>query len=252
MPREKYSDFAILRRLPPWMRGPWQDKLATAIFGPFDMLWEGALEALKSGFVQHCPDDAVEFHARERKLEPKEGETIAALRQRAYEAWTFWSTLGPSLNLIAAINFYIGFTAQLWGFTNSGSWYLGYTGGHSDDDDTANWSRHFMVVGLGSHPWARPVVGPGLVVGPELLVGIDMTTTELSRIRRIYRKHRPAHMVGGDLYVLFDATLPVNVAVVDHNASSDFVKLPLHVQMVGYEHHGMFVGPSMIVGQTFV
>ncbi len=251
MPREKYSEFA-LRRRPPWLRGVWAEKLWTAVYGPWDMFWEGALEALKSGFVKHCPDDAVPLHARERQLEQKDGESIAALRQRAYEAWTWWSTMGPSLNLIAAINFYIGFTATLWGFTNSGAWYSGYTGGASDDDDTENWSRHFMVVGLGNHPWARPIVGPGLVVGPDLLVGIDMTTNELSQIRRVYRRHRPAHMVGGDLYVLFDGTPVADVAVVNHNASSDFVKLPLHVQMVGYEHHGMIVGPSMIVGQTFI
>lgn len=251
MARETYEAYA-LRRLPKWLRGTWADKTWSVLFGAFDLTWAAILEAVKSGLIMHSPDDAVDAHARGRLLERATGESTAALRERARDAWTFWSELAPTNKLVEAINFYTGLSpATLWGFTNSGAWHLGYTGADSEDDNTDNWSRHFMVVAKGSHPWLRPTVGSGLTVGPGLLVGITMTSSELSLLRRAYRDHRPGHMVGGSAYILFDATPAADVAVVDHQASGDYAVIPLQVQMVGYEPHGMIVGDHMPVGHTF-
>lgn len=243
---ERYA----LQMLPRWLRGDWMDRLwLTLLHGPLDVADQAARDAVDCGLVERCPEDAVPYHARERQLEDVAGESVEALRTRTVEAWDFWSNIGNSVNLNQAINLYLGYAVSLWYFR---LWVLGYTGGSSDDNNSDNWTRDFMVIELDDHAWTRPVIGSDLVVGPGLMVGITMTSSELSRIRRIYRKHRPGHMVGGDIYVLFDATPGASVAVVDHEASSDYARLPLHRQMVGYVTQGLTVGQHLAVGAEFV
>lgn len=250
----RYEDYAK-RLLPKWMRGPWLDKLWTAIlWGPIDLIDVDREEAAKAALVEHCPDDAVEVHARERLLEPIVGESIAALRERVKSAWTFWSELGPTAKLQEALRLYTGLPGlRVYDCNTQGDDWLGGYAGLSDGEDAnaANWSRHFIVVPKSSHSWERPAVGAGLVVGPGLMVGLTMTQTELSRIRRAYRRHRPAHMVGGDIYVDFEPGNDPDAIAALHDGSADFSRLPLHRQMVGYGPHGMTVGPTLIVGQEF-
>ena len=242
---QKYAE----QLLPRWLRAAWMDRLWKALlYGPIELLDDDKIEAAKVGLLSHAPQDAVDHYARERQLDRLDGESTEQLRERALDAWTFWSELGPNYKLVEAFNLYTGLQATLWAARH---WVDGYTGGVSDDDNADNWSRHWLVVELGSHPWTRPVVGPDLVVGPGLMVGVTMTETELSRIRRTYRRHRPSHMVGAELYIIFDATPGASVAAVNHAASSDYARIPLHRQMVGYVPLGMTVGPSMVVGHTY-
>jgi hypothetical protein len=245
---------AANRLLPRWMRGGWFESLWTAVLhGPLELLDQDKVNAVNVGLVERCPADAVRYHAAERQLERLAGESDEALRIRALEAWTFWSEMAPTGKLTDAITLYTGLSGVRVYVCNTQSddWLAGYVPlADGEDDNTDNWTRHFVVIPASGHPWTRPVVGPGLTVGPGLMVGLTMTQVELSRIRRAYRRHRPAHMVGGDIYVLFDGTTPASVLAA-HDASADFSRLPLHRQMVGYGPHGMTVGPHLIVGYEF-
>lgn len=240
--------------LPRWLRGTWMDRLWTALLhGPIDLLDQAKIEAAKVGLVEHGPDDAVDHYARERQLERIDGESTEALRTRALEAWEFWEGVSTGTGLRDAIRLYTGLAGlEVYDCNTIGDdWLSGWAPlSDGEDNNTDNWSRHFIVIPASSHSWTRPVVGPGLTVGPGLMVGLTMTSDELSRIRRAYRRHRPSHMVGGDIYVLFDGTSAAAVLSA-HDASADFSRLPLHRQMVGYEPHGMTVGPSLIVGYEF-
>jgi hypothetical protein len=238
-------------KLPRWLRGTIADSMTTVIGGMIDTDIEGAKDAVKAGLLADCPDDAVGYHARARLLDPLVGETIAALRARALDAWTFWSELGPTVNLRAYLRTVSGAaTLELYDQAND-DWQAGAS--TTDDDANAdNASRHVIVIPE-THPWARDTVGPGLVVGPELIVGIDMTSTELSAIRHAYRKHRPANMVGIDIWVIFSADTAAQV-LADHGhggGTIDAIRLPLHRAMVGYSHHGMIIGESAVVGEVF-
>ena len=237
-------------RLPRWLRGKWSDRLTTVVGGMMDALVVASKDAANQAFVEHCADDAVPYHLRERLLEPLDGETIAAQRLRAQGAWDFWSTLAPTSALRDAIRLYTGLAdLEIYSFSGdntSAAWSDGWVPGLDDDGDGDNWSRHTIVIPQ-THPWARPVVGPGLIVGPGLMVGLTMTLNELQRIRRVYRKHRPAHMVGMLIHVLLDATTAADY-VLDHSFTSDVVKIPLHVMEVGYPATGAVVGQPMIVG----
>lgn len=244
-----YETF-LQARLPRWLRGTDADRLTSVIGGMVDTDNTGAVEAVYAGLVALCPADAVEYHARDRLLTRLPGETDEALRERAIDAWTFWADLHAAANFQDFMRLVAG-TDQLYVFDQANdNWQAGGTGYSDDDTNSDNASRHAIVV-QAPNPWARDVVGPGLVVGPQLIVGIDMTADELSRIRAAYRFYRPANMVGTDIYVSFDNTRDAFDTLSDHQDPTDMIRIPLHRQMVGYRHHGMTVGSAMYVGVQF-
>ena len=246
-----YEDF-FKARLPRWLRGKFADRLATVLGGGCDALVASAKDAANQAFVEYCADDAVPYHMRERLLEPLEGETIAAQRVRVAGAWDFWSGLGPTTALRDAIRLYTGLTAlDVWPFNGdntASAWVTGYVAGINDDNNTDNWSRHAITIAQ-PHPWDVPVVGPGLIVGPDLMVGLTMTLTELRGIRRAWRRHRPAHMVGLVIVVILGGKAGEDVRA-DHAVTADVVKLPLHMTAVGYPATGATIGPGFQVGHA--
>lgn len=246
-----YADF-FQARLPRWLRGRWADAMTSVVGGVFDALNSSAKDAANQAFIEYCADDAVPFHMRERLLEPVDGETVAAQRIRAKGAWDFWTGVATTTGLQDAIRLYTGLEAlEVWPFNGdnvTAAWVTGYVAGINDDDNTDNWSRHAITIAQ-PHPWEVPVVGPSLVVGPDLMVGLTMTRTELSRIRRAYQKHRPAHMVGLIIYVILDTT-PGEDIQTSRVAATDVVRLPLHMTAVGYPATGATVGPGLRVGHA--
>ncbi|MGL4442660.1 MAG: hypothetical protein ACRCU1_03475 [Alsobacter sp.] len=216
-----------------------------------DSFVTNAKDAANQAFIEYCADDAVPYHMRERLLEPVEGETIAAQRVRAQGAWDFWTGVATTPGLQDTIRLYTGLSAlDVWPFNGDNvkaSWVTGYVSGINDDNNTDNWSRHAITIAQ-PHPWDVPVVGPGLVVGPDLMVGLTMTLTELKQIRRAWRRHRPAHMVGLIIYVILDGS-PGEDLQTDHSAAP-VVKLPLHMTAVGYPATGATVGAGLRVGHA--
>ena len=191
----------------------------------------------------------VDKHGASRLLERLDSESTDAYRERIVAAWDFWSGVGTATGLQDALRLYIGCDA-LYLFAvqpNADDWTAGAA--YSDEDSNAdNWSRHAMVIGQ-PHSWVREAVGTGLVVGPDLMVGLSMTESELKRIRRIYRKHRPAHMCGIEMFILLDATDPIAVQLAHDAADPEVVRIALGpAPMVGYLSHSMVVGSSMAVG----
>lgn len=248
MARETYEAWA-LRRLPRWLRGTALDKFSSIIFGQFDLVYQAARDAASATFITSAPADVVDKHGASRLLERLDSESTDAYRERIVAAWDFWSGVGTATGLQDALRLYIG-CDELYLFAvqpNADDWTAGAA--YSDEDSNAdNWSRHAMAIGQ-PHSWVREAVGTGLVVGPDLMVGLSMTESELKRIRRIYRKHRPAHMCGIEMFILLDATDPIAVQLAHDAADPEVVRIALGpAPMVGYLSHGMMVGPTATLG----
>lgn len=242
---ERYSEH-WRRILPPWLRGNTTDKVWTAVFDLLDAVKLSADQAMKAHFIERAPIDAVNLHGKDCEIERLPGESTEAYRLRLLGKWEFKRTMSTRPGLPDKLRQYIGPSVHLFDLANDG-----WTGGVASGEDfnTANWSRIAMVIEQ-PHAWVRQAIGSGLVVGPETIVGVSMTRTELSRIRRLFRIMRPAHVVGIDIFVVFDSTSAPDVAA--EHASADAIKLPLGPgAMVGYPHHGMTVGDGLIVGQEF-
>jgi hypothetical protein len=239
------------RRAPRWFRRQDDDvgdRWITAVGGMLDLARNGARLAARAGLVAKCPDDAVPYHGEQRRIEPlNASETVDAWRARLVDAWDHWDC-GTTAALEALIGLYADCTATLYDSANAGWFTKIFDAGYGDANDD-NWSRASLV--LTDHSWVRVAIGPGLVVGPETVVGLSMTGTELRRIRRVWREKRPAHMVGADLVVVMDATTPADV-LADHSYSTGPYDLWATAlgpyKLIGYTHHGMTVG-GITVGE---
>lgn len=223
------EDYAF-RLLPRWMRGTWCDRIMVQLFGTMDGLVDASKDAAKCGLVSECPPDALEYHGVTRLMERKSGETDESFRLRLMDAWNHWSGSGTKSGLQAILSFYSGCSGLTIYDERNDSWFDGATGSFDDSNDS-NWSRLWVVIPQ-PHTWTRPLVG-GVTVGPEQIVGITMTGSELSQIRRVFRKYRPAHVTGAELFVVFDSTPAANV-LAGHGVTAELVRMPLHVTMVGY------------------
>lgn len=214
-----------------------------------DGLIDNAKDANKAGLVESCGPQALPYHGDARMIERGPGETDEAWRLRLIDAWDHWGTSGTKAGLQDILRFYVD-EVGLYVFDVVNDDWTGGATGTWDDANGDNWSRLWIVIEE-PHRWDRPVVGTGVVVGPDTLVGITMTGTELSQIRRVFRKYRPAHVTGGEVVVLLDD--PPSTADdmrLDHSvAGTDAVFMPLQVQMVGYR--GAIVGSALSVGTDF-
>jgi hypothetical protein len=246
-----------------WLRDVWHDKLWTVLFGGLDPVIDGGKVGEKCAFVSvaghpedECPDDAVPYHGRARLMHQTPWESLGAYRLRIKDAWSSWGNMGPKTVTVDGETY--GLRDTIRHYTNlpdleiydlaNDNWLGG--AGSGEDGTGTNWSRVAIVIPQ-PHDWEVPVVGPGLVVGPETLVGIDMTASELSNIRRSFRDHRPAHVIGIDIYVVFDATTPAAL-LADRSLTTEYVRIPLGpMPLVGYVNHGMVVGQGCIVGHEF-
>ena len=238
-------------RTPPWLRGTWATKFLTVAYGLFDLVNRSVLDAARSGMVETCPTDAVAYHARARMIDPILGEATESLRVRLLSAWSHWSESGTKAGLQAKLREYLPEAPDLVVYDIAGDgWTSGAVLDGYDDDNADNASR-LMVVIPKDHPWDTELVGPGLVVGPELLVGISMPASRLAAIRSVFRKYRPANCIGIGIDVLLDATTAAD-HLADHDVTNRLARLPLHRALVGYQQHGLTVGPHLVVGQEFV
>lgn len=250
MSAPKTFEEAGFSRTPRWLRGIWGDRFLTVCYGIFDTVNAAAVQAARAGAVETCPDDAVEAHAESRMIEPLPGETTEALRLRAIDAWAHWTGANNTWLEEKIVEYMPGTDrVSVYDIAND-DWTGGAALDGYDDDNGDNASRLMLVFDATYHPWDRDVVGPGLIVGPELLVGITMTGTELSRLRRIFKRYRPGHMIGIGADVIMDGTTAA-AHLADHAATADLVRLPLHAPLVGYQQHSMTTGPHLVVGQGF-
>ena len=221
------SEAYAFRLLPRWMRGDWADRLWTVIFGSVDGIRESAKEAAKAGLVTECPADALPYHAAARNIERIPGETDDAWRLRLQAAWDHWPSTKAELQQI--LRDYVQ-VDELYVYDIAGDAWTDGSTGTMDDANGDNWSRPWIVIGA-PHPWTVPTFG-SFSFGPDSLWGITMTGTELSRIRRLFRRYRPAHVTGGEVFVLMDAGLPSDTLA--RHDFNDHVRMPLQLQMFGY------------------
>lgn len=249
-----YSLERVLGRLR-WLRDEWSDKVWTVGFGNIEYFKRAAEAAVNIAFVDHCPDDAVPYHGRSRMLSQTPWESLAAYRLRIKDAFPFWQNLGPKTvtvdgevrGLQEAMRFYTGVDSLTIFDIPNDHWDAGDPGTGNDDEDEDNWSRVSVVIPQ-PHDWEELIAGPGVVAGPELLAGITMTRSEQANIRKTFREHRPGHVIGIDIYVIFDATTAAAV-LASHVASASYLRMPLGpIGLAGYLTHGMYAGAALVCG----
>jgi hypothetical protein len=235
----------LYRLAPRWLRNEYADALLTVVGGLVDVMVAGAKDAAKLGLVDAAGSEGVRAIARERMIEPFDGESAEALRLRAADAWQHWADSGTDAGLTALLRAYSGVSDLEVLDVRQDNGAI-----HFDDSPRPEmWSRLWVSIPDGHY--VPPTVGSGLVVGPGTLVGVDMTVEELRRYRRIFRRYKPGHVYGAGMWVNVSAVVydPADAsAVAAGHAAGDIVYIPIHVDSIGPQ---IAVGAGIVVGHVY-
>ena len=134
-----------------------------------DVILDGTTEAVGARFPSFCATDALQYLGRDRRLVRGPNEATASFRARlkgAFDAWTLAGTVS-------------GLTGQLEAFGLTGFVVIE---NHQWDDpwphDPDNWSRFWVVVPEGGHPWTTSI-----------------PSDDEQTLRKIIRAWKPAHTI---------------------------------------------------------
>lgn len=239
----------LARKLPRWLLGTWGQRWAEGIGYLLDVALDNSKQSAKEGFILDCSDEAVPYHARDRRIEILSTDTYQTLRNRAANAWVSKSEMGPREGLQTLLRDLIGVSTIRIFDVSRNHWLSGYVNEDNlEDDDIDNWSRLWLVIPT-PHLWEPVLFSDDEVIGPESTFGSTMTTSELSFIRRLVRENRPGHMDPMEFYLIFDSTTATAV-LADHDASADYIRVPLYQTHVNYPHADTF-GDANVFGETF-
>ena len=191
MPLRTYRQWA-LELSPPWLRGPWGEKLLNVLGGVFDEAYGTIFEAGAAASVDapSFPNDALGLLGSERNIERYPAETDAEYKARVKGAWESWAQAG-TMRLVSELA-YLGFTAEI-----KENWTWNW------DGDSANWSRFWVVIT--GHDWAATHWADGRHWG-EGVWGCDATVEEMNALIRLVMKWKPGHAT------------PILVIVMDNGA----------------------------------
>jgi hypothetical protein len=191
-----YTQWA-LDNSPPWLLGPWGEKLVRAIGRVFDDAYSTVFEAGAAGSVDapSFPNDALALVGSERNIERYPAETDSQYKLRVKNAWDSWSQAG-TMRLVAELD-YLGFEATIKeNHTSSWDW----------DGDADNWSRIWVVItghDWGVSNWGEGTIGTGVW-------GCDASQHEAATLLRLIRKWKPGHIVPITIVVMDAGTWASN------------------------------------------
>ena len=196
-----YDDYQV-RFAPSWLQDEggalWNRILGLAK----QMLVEGARAAVKMRFADVAPLDALPALLEDRNLDPAWREDEKSVRARIKAAWSTWQKAGTKAGMSEAL--------ELAGYTT-------YEIREQPQDGTLAWWE-FEVWLYPPFPWSDEYLAdgrwdePGVWEDGGVWAG-DMPAPDLSRVRLVVRKWKPAHTVCRRIVVVhagetWDATAP--------------------------------------------
>lgn len=193
-----------LELAPPWLLGPVGEKYTQWLGLLEDLNVETALQAMKASklLADTFHMSGLRYIGMERIMPRYPSETDSAYLVRLVGAWVAWKQAGTWQAIVSQLAAY-GVTAQVYVQNRAGP--LGVAGSGSAwdwDDDSANWSRFFVVIT--SHPWSSWDWGAvGVTYGDGHTWGSTATVEEVTGVREIIKHWKRAGMVFPHIIVDF-------------------------------------------------
>lgn len=181
--------------LPKWLQTTNGLALSRGYGDYLDTWWLRAKDAAFCALPLFCPDDALEYHARNRGIERWPGESLDSWRARIVSAPRDLVWVGTDYGVYSALAS-IGLTCVI--VRDSGRVYDGtsYTACPWEHDGTDQWARQWVIVT--GHPWTLEYVSradinasystAALYGATGKTAGISASLVELDVLRRIVRK----------------------------------------------------------------
>jgi hypothetical protein len=188
----------VEKRSTTWMLGNYFLRLLGVKALLLDASFEGYTQALTAPWPLE-PDvtaDKLALVGEERGMPRYPIETDDQYAQRLVGAWDAWKQAGNEAAIIAQL--------QAFGLSNieiktNADW--------NWDNDPTNWSRFWVVINEGGHPWDyRGWWGDGRAWGAGSVWGINATHEEVLSIRNIIQKWKPAQVINPWIIIVIDST----------------------------------------------
>ena len=191
---------------PPWMAGPVGELYVQGMGVWHDLHVESAVQAVKARFMTSDTfhESGLDPLGKERDIPRFAQETNLAYRNRLHDAWNAWQEAGTYKAIVDQLGLF-GVTAEIWEQGQNGPAPVKTSGDIWDwDDDTANWSRFFVVVT--AHPWTDDGDwgDPG-TYGDGGTWGTSATAEEVETVQGIITHWKAAHVVYPHVIVVLNA-----------------------------------------------
>ncbi len=189
---------------PPWMVGPVGELWTSALGFWFDMQAEAAVQAVKAAQLRsdtfHV--SALPLIGNERQMPRYPIETDDQYNLRLRGAFGTWAKAGNFQAIIDQLAI-IGLTAEIWEQGQNGPSPLQDSAAIWDwDDDTANWSRFFVVIT--GHPYTERVWDDGWTYDDGGTWGSDATVEDVQLVQSIVTHWKKAATVYPHIIIVMD------------------------------------------------
>lgn len=174
------SDFIDyqLAHAPPWLLGPWGEKLMRLLGQAKEDQSERTKLAVKARFIDLAPPDAIPDLGKDRVMLRAPGEADDAYRERLARAFDIWPTAGTETGLLELF--------RVAGATNVTI---------TEDQDVAgalgHWAR-FSIYVAEPHPFTRPARWGFFKFGDGTRWGFG-DGAAIDYARNVVRRWKPAH-----------------------------------------------------------
>jgi hypothetical protein len=186
-----YLDYEV-GLAPPYLQGFWGRRWLGAFGYLKDTIIDGCKQAIKARFVKIAPEDAVPFIGAERGIERAPNEAFGSYKTRVENAWDIWLHAGSSEAHVNALS--------AFGVSRSAVWVFNTHSGFAWDSNTY-WSRLWIVITAGGHPWTQELWNDGGIWDDTGTWDTTATVGEVAAIRRAVRQFKSGQTYPVALFV---------------------------------------------------
>lgn len=227
---------SLLAISPPWLQSFWSSRVQYTYGLALDSVTQWMIEGVKASLPGLGTPDAMYLIGRDRNLDRGPSETDVSFSSRLSAAFDTWATAGAAPTLLRQLAVYFAplTTTPIRVVSNSATWHtinlstgivtLTASAGNWTWDALAStqWFRGWVILDSTVAPWTPDFWGTGNY-GDGGTWGSSASFADVSAIRSIVDKWRPANIAVPSIIVTFSSTilLPGSSAPPNPNGTSD-------------------------------
>lgn len=211
------------RKLVPWWLSEGEGGLVLYTLGVLKE-WAADRATLGNlyGFPEHCPDDALVVHGRERRMRRGINESSVTYARRLLTWRQAHKVRGSAFGMLRQIRQHLGVPIRVRTVDQSGNWYTIEADGSEtyqwalgnwnwDGTPGTEWAKFWVVIySTGPQaPWRKArALGSGHTLGePGATIGTTATPSQVDAIRVVIEENKPAHAHLVEAIIAFDDAL---------------------------------------------
>ena len=211
--------------VPPWLAERVAARLQWSIGLVLDAHWDMVREGVKARMPGEGTDEALPAIGADRLIERGPSESAESYAARLSASFDTWRGAGNPHKLLEQLRaYFLPNPPRIRAVSDAGVWHeidpitaaITRTktspsnwvwDGYSAPTSSPRWWRGWIVIDSSAGPWSQWLIGePGITLGDGHTLGSTATVDDVTSIRRIVRKWKPAHVHVHDVIITFAET----------------------------------------------